>query len=75
MHESKIEMEMIGKKIKKLIQKRVEGEKTLQLEAPREDRRIKFLEELNVIGKENSEDNNIRETTQKHIINNKEVER
>lgn len=74
-HESKIEMEMIGKKIKKLIQKRVEGEKTLQLEAPREDRRKKFLEELNVIGKENSEDSNIRKTTQKHIINNKEVER
>ena len=49
--------------------------KKVQLVPDREDRRKKFLEELNVIGKENSEDSNIRETTQKHIINNKEVER
>lgn len=48
-HESKIEMEMIKEKIKKIVQKQITKKSTLQLEAPKEkNKRNEFLEEVKV---------------------------
>lgn len=71
-HESKIEMEMIKRKIKDIFNKRASKEETLLLESPKKDKRAKFLEEIKVNEKEDKEYYNNKEVQEQTIVKNQE---